>query len=293
MLSIPFALLLLGPIAFPQLRPAPGREQVAISARHLTRQPISAMQQGQFIEILCNLVPSIIAQQVVSTSFEEAPPCKVAYKAETDEPHRPWYPDGAVEVAQYSFDTANPFNGARSQKIAIPLERARAGISQDGFYVKQGVAYRLRLHMRSDRGVQVRAMLHGGGGVIAGPVPLGRAGEEWTAAEADLRANRTWENATLTVDFEGPGTVWLDRLYLIGSDAVLGVWRPDVVAALQAMHPGVIRFGGSTTEDYDWQGGIGPWDQRQPFTTVWVAWKRISWELTSSSRSADTWALNR
>ncbi|HEV2380828.1 MAG TPA: alpha-L-arabinofuranosidase C-terminal domain-containing protein [Terriglobia bacterium] len=269
MLPIAFVLLLLSPIASPQLGPAPGREEVAISARHLTRQPISAMQQGQFIEILCNLIPSIIAQQVVSTSFEEAPPCKVAYKAETDEPHRPWYPDGAVEVARYSFDTANPFNGARSQKIAIPVEHARAGISQNGFYLKQGVGYRLRLHMRSDRGVQVRATLHGAGGVIAGPVPLGRAGQEWTAAEADLRANRTLENATLTLDFEGPGTVWLDRVYLIGSDAVLGAWRPDVVAALQAMHPGVIRFGGSTTEDYDWQGGIGPWDQRQPFTTVW------------------------
>jgi len=35
------------------------------------------------------------------------------------------------------------------------------------------------------------------------------------------------------------------------------------------MHPGVIRFGGSTTEDYDWEGGVGPWDERKPFTTVW------------------------
>ena len=227
------------------------------------------MQQGQFIEILCNLIPSIIAQQVASTSFEDAPPCKVAYKAEIDEPHRPWYPDGAVEVAKYSFDTTNPFNGARSEKIEIPSEHARAGISQEGFYLKQGVTYKLRLHVRSDRGVEVRASLHGGGGVIAGPVTLGRASSDWTAAEAELRATRTIENATLTLDFAGPGTLWLDRVYLIGSDAVLGIWRPDVVAALAAMHPGVIRFGGSTTEGYEWQADIGPWDRRQPFTTVW------------------------
>ena len=248
---------------------APTREEVVLTPRHLTKLPISALQQGQFIEILCNLIPSIIAQQVASTSFEDAPPCKVAYKAEIDEPHRPWYPDGAVEVAKYSFDAANPFNGARSQKIEIPVEHARAGISQDGFYLKQGVTYKLRLHMRSDHDVQVRATLHGAGGVIAGPVTLGRAAGDWTAAEADLRATRTLENATLTIDFAGPGTLWLDRVYLIGSDAVLGIWRPDVVAALAAMHPGVIRFGGSTVEGYEWQGGIGPWDQRQPFTTVW------------------------
>ena len=71
-------------------------EDVRILAGHTTKRPIDAKQQGQFIELLCNLIPSIIAQQVVSTSFEDAPPCRVAYKREVDEPYRPWYPDGAV-----------------------------------------------------------------------------------------------------------------------------------------------------------------------------------------------------
>jgi alpha-N-arabinofuranosidase len=56
---------------------------------------------------------------------------------------------------------------------------------------------------------------------------------------------------------------------LIGSDAILGLWRPEVVAALKAMHPGIVRFGGSTIEDYEWKSGIGSWDERKPFTTVW------------------------
>ena len=244
-------------------------EDVRISAEHTTKRPVNAMQQGQFIEILCNLIPSIIAQQVVSTSFEAVPPCKFAYKQEIDEPHRPWYPDGAVQVAHYSLDTANPFNGARSQKVELPSERARAGISQDGFYLKQGISYKLHLHMRSEGNVRVRAWLHGDGQTLGGPVSLGSAGERWTAAEGEMRATRTVDNATLTIDFEGPGTLWLDRVYLIGSDAVLGLWRPDVVAALKAMHPEIIRFGGSTIENYEWKDGIGPWDQRQPFTTVW------------------------
>jgi alpha-N-arabinofuranosidase len=249
--------------------PTATTEDVRISAERISKRPINAMQQGQFIEILCNLIPSIIAQQVISTSFEAAPPCKFVYKGEIDKPYRPWYPDGAVHVAQYSLDTTDPFNGARSQKIELPVERARAGISQDGFYLKQGVTYKLRLQMRSEGNVRVRAWLHGAGQVIAGPVPLGSAGEKWSAAEGELRAARTINNATLTIDFEGPGTLWLDRVYLIGSDAVLGLWRPDVVAALKALHPGIIRFGGSTVENYEWKGGIGPWDQRQPFTTVW------------------------
>lgn len=246
---------------------------VRIIAGHTTKRPIDAKQQGQFIELLCNLIPSIIVQQVVSTSFEDASPCHVTYKREVDEPFRPWYPDGAVEVAEYSFDTANPFSGARSQKIVLPVAHARAGISQDGFYVKQGLSYKLHLHLRGEGNVPVWASLHGGGGIIAGPVLLGRAGNDWAAAEAELRPNRTTDNATLSIEFEGPGSLWLDRIYMIGSDAVLGIWRPDVVAALKAMHPGIIRFGGSTTEQYEWDRAIGPWDDRLTFTTVWGGWE--------------------
>jgi alpha-N-arabinofuranosidase len=248
-------------------------EDVRIFSERTTKRPIDGKQQGQFIELLCNLIPSIIAQQVVSTSFEDAPPCRVAYKREVDEPYRPWYPDGAVEVAQYSYDSVNPFSGTRSQKIVLPVAHARAGISQDGFYAERGVSYKLRLHMRGEGKPHVWASLHGGGRVIAGPVLLGHAAGNWTDAEAQLRADRTTDNATLTIDFEGPSTLWLDRVYLIGSDAVLGIWRPDVVAALKAMHPGVIRFGGSTTEGYEWDRGIGPWDDRPTFTTVWGGWE--------------------
>jgi alpha-N-arabinofuranosidase len=249
------------------------REDVHIFAEHTTQRPIDAKQQGQFIELLCNLIPSIVAQQVVSTSFEDAPPCHVAYKREVDAPYRPWYPDGAVQVAQYSFDTDNPFSGVRSQKIVLPVAHARAGISQDGFYVKPGITYKLRLHMRGEGNPRVWASLHGGGQVIAGPTLLGRAGEKWAAAEVEFRPNGATDNSTLTIDFEGPGSIWLDRVYVIGSDAVLGIWRPDVVRVLKAMHPGIIRFGGSTTEAYEWDRAIGPWDDRPGFSTVWGGWE--------------------
>jgi len=61
-------------------------------------------------------------------------------------------------------------------RLSCPWRNARAGISQDGFYLKQGVSYKLRLHMRGEGDAPVWASLHGGGQVIAGPVLLGRAG---------------------------------------------------------------------------------------------------------------------
>jgi alpha-L-arabinofuranosidase len=251
-----------------RLQPVPeqaGTESVTISDQRLSKRPIDLKQGGQFIEPLCDVIPSLIAQQVRSTSFEEETPWNNAYKAEVDKPNRPWYPDGAVHVSTYSFDTNNPFNGKRSLKIELPLANTWAGISQDGFFLETGHRYRLRLHMRGVGKVAVRASLHAAGGTIAGPVSLGRATTDWKGAEELLAARRNANNATLTIEFKGPGTIWLDRVFLIDTNAVLGLWRPDVVRALRAMNAGVVRFGGSTVEEFEWTDTIGNWDTRVPF----------------------------
>ena len=244
----------------------PGELRIRLASA--AQSPIDARQQGQFIEMLCRLIPSMIAQQVDNGSFEEEPPYRFSYIQETDHPHRPWYPDGAVQTADYALDTEGAFNGRRSQRITIHLPGARAGIAQDGFYTKAGVAYRLRLHMKGSARVPVRAVLRDAAGILAG-VSLGQAQEKWNAAEAVLNAPRDSDAATLSIDFTGAGTIWLDRVYLIGSDAVAGIWRPDVVHALQALHPGVIRFGGTSIEGLEWEQTVGPWDARVPFTTYW------------------------
>ena len=130
------------------------REDIRISNQHATKRPIDAKQQGQFIELLCNLIPSIVAQQVVSTSFEDAPPCHVAYKQEVDEPYRPWYPDGAVEVAQYSFRHARTRSVARARRrLCCPRPTPAPGSRKTGFTSRQGVSYKLRLHMRGEGNV--------------------------------------------------------------------------------------------------------------------------------------------
>jgi hypothetical protein len=241
-------------------------ESATISDERLSKRPIDLKQGGQFIEPLCDVLPSLIAQQVRSTSFEEETPWNQAYKKEVDQPYRPWYPDGSVHAATYSYDIANPYNGKRSQKIELPLANSWAGISQDGFFLDAGHSYRLKFHMRGQGNVAVRAFLHGEGAMIAGPVSLGHAAADWSGADVLLKTNRTVHNATLTIEFEGPGTLWLDRVYLIDKAAVLGLWRPDVVSALKAMNPAIVRFGGSTIEPYEWEDTVGNWDTRVPFS---------------------------
>ena len=246
----------------------PDPSEIRILLDSAGKRPIDAKQGGQFIEYLCRLVPSMLAQQVDNGDFEEEPPYRFTYREQIDRPHRPWYADGAVHVADYSYDTQNPFNGKRSQKIEIHLARVHAGIAQDGYYIKAGLGYRLRLHARTEGEVRGRAVLRDSSGVLA-QAPLEGMTDTWKAGAVMLRATRSSVNATLALDFEGPGTVWLDRIYLIGEDAVLGLWRPDVIAALEQLKPGVIRLGGTSIEGYEWEQTIGDWDSRVPFTTYW------------------------
>jgi alpha-L-arabinofuranosidase len=251
-----------------RLEPVPESSQtesVTISDERLSKGPINRMQGGQFMEPLCDVLPSMTAQQVQSTSFEDETPWNYSYKAAIDKAYRPWYPDGSVHVTAYSFDTNNPFNGKRSQKIEIPLAHTWAGISQDGFVLESGHSYRLRLHMRSEGEVPVRASLHGDGGMLAGPVSIRPGSTEWKVADILLTPTRAARNATLTIEFEGPGTLWIDRVYLIDAKAVLGIWRPDVVKALKDANAAIVRFGGSAIETFEWSDTIGDWDHRAPY----------------------------
>ena len=53
-------------------------------------------------------------------------------------------------------------------------------------------------------------------------------------------------------------------------EKTVGGWRPDVVAAVRAVKPGIIRFGGSALDDpnlgsFDWRDTLGDPDRRRPF----------------------------
>src|SRR5260370_26224018 len=76
-------------------------------------------------------------------------------------------------------------------------------------------------------------------------------------------------NATLTIEFTGAGTLWIDNVSLMPEDNI-GGWRSDVVAAVKALQPGIIRFGGSALDepglgDFDWRRTIGDPDRRPSF----------------------------
>ena len=74
-------------------------------------------------------------------------------------------------------------------------------------------------------------------------------------------------------------------------DSVFG-WRRDVAEALKALHPRIIRFGGTTVEGFDWTATIG--DPAKSLACrlrpSGAGWSRATRAWKSSS-SACRWAV--
>jgi alpha-N-arabinofuranosidase len=239
-----------------------------ITTEKVCEGTISPFQYGQFIEYLCGLTPSIFDEEVFDGSFEGVPEYKVDFRKQIDRIEQPWYPDGAVHRGDFALDPVDPFNGKVSQRITQKQgDACTLGISQAEKNVKAGSPMRCSLYLRAKEIQQpVTVTLWGEGKVYA--TATFKPMEHWQRFETVLTPTESDTHATLTISFVGPGTLWIDQVSLMPSDNVFG-WRRDAAEALKALKPGVIRFGGSTIEGFEWTDTIGNPDKRPPFTTCW------------------------
>jgi alpha-L-arabinofuranosidase len=247
----------------------PAKAPVVVTREFLTPARINPFQYGQFIEYLCTLVPGMWAEKLYDGSFEGLSPYKFAYLKETDFREKPWYPTGATNRALHSRDGSSPISGAVCLKIAAnePVPYT-GGVAQDGIAVERGLACEFSIYMKqSGLTGSVRVVLHRDGTILATTELTPTS--DWKKYRARLVPSATESNATLAMTFRGPGTLWLDNASLMPENAIKG-WRADVVAAVKAIRPGIIRFGGSALEetgygDFEWRDTIGDPDRRRPF----------------------------
>ncbi|HZT42574.1 MAG TPA: alpha-L-arabinofuranosidase C-terminal domain-containing protein [Chthonomonadaceae bacterium] len=237
---------------------------IRVTNEPLCSGEINPYQYGQFIEYLCNLVPGMWAEKLYDGSFEGLSPYNFVYLKETDFKEKPWYPSGATNRAEYTLDHDTKVSGEVSQKIATEGDSpCTVGISQDGIAVQKGTACAFSIYLRAEgRNAPVQVSVHHEGKVLATCAfqPTG----DWQKYRAQLVPTDTDTNATLSISFRGPATLWLDNASLMPEDTV-GGWRRDVVEALRALKPGIIRFGGSDVEAFEWRDTIGDPDHRKPF----------------------------
>jgi alpha-L-arabinofuranosidase len=104
-------------------------------------------------------------------------------------------------------------------------------------------------------------------------------GKEWKKYESGFVATKTDMKASLTISFEGKGTIDIDMVSLFPGDTWKGRpngLRADLVQLLADMKPGFIRFpGGCIVEGYDlklryqWKKTIGNVEDRQMIVNRW------------------------
>jgi alpha-N-arabinofuranosidase len=247
----------------------PSQAPVVITREPLRPGRISPNQYGQFIEYLCTLVPAMWADKLCDGSFEGLSPYVRAYLRETDFREHPWYPTGATNRAHFEHDKTTKIGGETSYKIAAAGETpCTLGIAQEGLAIDRGVACEFSCFLKQE-GLKgpVRVRLRHDATIYASCEFQPTA--EWRKYRARLVPAANDDCVTIAIEFRGPATVWIDSAQLMPEDAVSG-WRRDVVEAVRALKPGVIRFGGSALDDrnlgdFEWRDTIGDPDRRRPF----------------------------
>jgi alpha-N-arabinofuranosidase len=244
-------------------------EPVRVTRQTLYPGEISLLQYGQFIEYLCDLVPAMWAERLYDGSFEGLSPYKLVFLKEKDFRERPWYPVGAANRAEFALDPKNPVSGKVAKIIRVKDGApCTVGIAQDGVFIDRGKPCVFTCFLRQEgTRAPVHVRLHREGRVYASAAF--KPTERWQKYSVQLEAKDRDTDATLTIEFRGPGTLWLDNASLMPVDTI-GDWRPDVVEAVRALKPAIIRFGGSVLDDpnlgdFDWRATVGDPDRRKPF----------------------------
>jgi alpha-N-arabinofuranosidase len=113
--------------------------------------------------------------------------------------------------------------------------------------------------MRGDFRGRVSVRLVEAGAVVAEQT-LEPPGPEWREFPVDLAASRAADDAELRIEATGNGRLRIDQVSLMTDTArATGGFRPDLLEAVAALRPPVIRWpGGYFAEFYQWKDAVGP-----------------------------------
>jgi alpha-L-arabinofuranosidase len=253
---------------------------------------ISPTLYGQFAEFMFeDIKGGLYAELIRDRGFDEAP--------NTLGLPRYWERDpddrNDDDALHFSWD-ASVYSPVRSDANTLSTQHSlqvdvarndgrRRGIRQGWIPIRKGIEYGGYLWVKNQdyRGTVTVALEadETGGERYAGAVIENLAGD-WKQYSFRLAPEKSDHLAKIVILFNGPGRLWLDQVSLIPADAKGGV-RHDVEEKVAALHPAFIRWpGGNVAQDYHWQWGVGPRDQRP----VWVnaAWRN---ELEPSDFGTD------
>ena len=212
---------------------------------------------GNFVELLADTVPALRAELLGDGHFEgPLPPADWChYDRSTDWREPTWTLAGSAALVTEPVPAVGR---------CLELPAAGAGAGQAGLDLAAGTALSLRLRARAlAASGEVAAVVRDEAGALA-EAAFTVEGGAWRSVTLALSPGRDARDALFALEHRGGGPVRLDRVSLASADSEEG-WRRDALAATRALKPGLLRWGGSVIENYDWEAGIGDPDRRLPF----------------------------
>ena len=252
------------------------RASISIDARKVENR-ISPLLYGQFLEFMYEGIKrGLHAELIRNRSFED-PPNVIGLS-------RNWerYPDDRNDdyALTFHYDDKNAYPAQRKEH-SLRVEAGDGVIERHGIYqpripIRSGLEYRGYIWLKtSDYDGNVTVALESDTDqrevyAAANIKPTGRG--DWRKLEFSLKPARNDLSARFVILFPGKGTVWIDQVSLMPTDAAAGGVRRDVFEKIRLLKPSFIRWpGGNVAQDYRWLWGVGPRDER-------VTWTNLSWK---------------
>ena len=261
---------------------------VIVDCERTLESPVSSLLFGSFSEMHGgDLVPGILEQYIVNTSFETWDSCgdkgetkneqvftgSSAVQEDPDVAY-PWEKRVLSGTAVFSVTSEEKLNTHQSQKIAVEQGDTAALIQRLALPKYRTDKYKLRFHARMLGDVSMNISFHDAYGKENKRLsnvysPAGGDGEwkeyecEFTLEGSSALFNNRHRVYNLWFEFSGEGTAYIDHVTLFPSDCIDGIFNPETVEYFRKYKIKAVRWpGGNYTSAYNWKNGIGRWIDR-------------------------------
>ncbi|WP_168120569.1 alpha-L-arabinofuranosidase C-terminal domain-containing protein [Paenibacillus sp. HB172176] len=190
------------------------------------------------------------------------------------------YPPGGKE-GSLDIQSDYPQNPINPHYLVFTAKEAGQGFANkayDGIYMRKALSYRISFYARAEQYAgSVEVVAEKNHRVVASVIAAEAISDKWMKYEVNMMSDETLERGTFVIRLNQPGTVCFDFISMIPSDAVLGLFRQDLVQWMREMKPGFLRFpGGCVVEGYSlgnryqWKHSVGKSEERRPIGNRWA-----------------------
>ncbi len=181
-----------------------------------------------------------------------------------------------------SISTETPLNEVNPHYLVVNSSKAQSSFcnkAYDGIFLMSGKSANISFYAKADSKNDVIISISSRDKTkkLCSSEVISIDCSEWKKYETKIIANSNIEEGVFVVTVDQPQAICFDQFRMYPEDAVLGLFRKDLVDLLKELKPGFMRFpGGCVVEGnelsnrYQWKKTIGPSEERKSNWNRWA-----------------------